>query len=132
MVPRGDFNDVGDPGTEGGDVVAEVRRVDEVVEGRDVCNEVGHLKFKSRSPRYVKVIAGSEDAVLVQVDEGSVTIVNARRGSKRRVVGGWFNVFFLVIVRVAIRVKRSVTGVWSEGGEVLVFTRSRSIVRTKR
>jgi len=68
---------------------------------------------------------------LVQVDEGSVTIANARRGSKRRVVGSWFDVFFLVVVWVAIRVKRSVTGVWSEGSEVLVFAQSRSTVRMK-
>ena len=69
---------------------------------------------------------------MVRVDEGSVTVANARRGSKRRVVGGWFNIFFLIVVRVAVRVERSITGVWSEGSEVLVFARSRSTVRTKR
>ena len=69
---------------------------------------------------------------MVRVDKGSVTVVNARRGSKRRVVGGWFDVFFLVIVWVAVRVEQSVTGVWSEGSEVLVFAQSRSITRMKR
>ena len=48
---------------------------------------------------------GSEDAVLVQVDEGLVTVANARRGSKRQVVGGWFDIFFLVVIQVAVRVE---------------------------
>jgi len=51
LVPRRDFDDVRDPGTEGGDVVSKVRGVDKVVKGWDVREEVGHLKFKSRSPR---------------------------------------------------------------------------------
>ena len=80
----------------------------------------------------MKVVTGSEDAVLVWVDEGSDTVANARRGSKRWVVGGWFDILFLIVIRVAIRVKRSVTGVWSEGSEVLVFAQSRSTIRTKR
>ena len=80
----------------------------------------------------MKVVAGSEDAVLVRVDEGSVTVANARRGSKRWVVGGWFDVFFLVVVWVAVRVERSITGVWLEGSEVLVFAQSRSTVRMNR
>jgi len=50
LVPRGDFNDVGDPGMEGGDVVAKVRVEDEVVKGRDVRYEVRYLELKSRSP----------------------------------------------------------------------------------
>ena len=41
---------MGDPGTEGGDIVAEVRMEDEVVEGRDVRYEVHYLELKSRSP----------------------------------------------------------------------------------
>ena len=69
---------------------------------------------------------------MVRVDEGSVTIANARRGSKCWVVGGWFDVFFLIVIRVAIRVERSVMGVWSEGSEVLVFAQSRSTIRMKR
>jgi len=51
LVPRGDFNDVGDPGTEGGDVVAKVRVEDKVVEGRDVRYEVRYLELKSWLPR---------------------------------------------------------------------------------
>ena len=51
MVPRGDFDDMGDPGTEGGDIVAKVRMEDEVIEGWDVCYEVRYLEVKSRSPR---------------------------------------------------------------------------------
>ena len=48
---------------------------------------------------------GSEDAVLVWVDEGSDTVANARRGLKRQVGGEWFDVLFFIVVWVAIRVK---------------------------
>jgi len=80
----------------------------------------------------MKVIVGSEDVVLVQVDKGSVTVANARRGLKCWVVGCRFDILFLIVVWVAVRVERSATGVWLEGSEVLVFTWSRSTVRTKR
>jgi len=42
---------------------------------------------------------------LVQVDEGSDTIVNARWGLKHRVVVKRFNILFFIVVRVAIRVE---------------------------
>jgi len=123
---------VGDSSAEGGDVVAEVRMEDGVVEGGDVYYEVCYLELKGRSPCYAKIVVGSEDVVLVRVDEGSVSIAKARGNPKRRVVSGGLNVLFLVVVQVAVRVERSTTGVWSEGGEVLVFARNRSTARTKR
>jgi len=56
------------PGTEGGDEGSEVRGVDEVVDGRDIHQEVRHLQFKGWSPHYTKIIMGGEDTELVRVD----------------------------------------------------------------
>jgi len=49
LVLRGDFDDVGDLGMEGGDKVTKVRGADKVIDGWDVCKEVRYLELKGQS-----------------------------------------------------------------------------------